>query len=65
MKQKVTLFPEPQRNRRLTSKEYEEELLCSKIWGHKPRTYLLDIPFYDKIPITPKVPYVNFDLNYH
>ncbi len=51
----------PQKNRRLTSKEFEEELLCSKIWGHRPRTFLLDKPFYDSVPWTPLV---NFDLGY-
>lgn len=62
---KVNIFYDTkQKNRRLTSREFEEELIASKIWGHRPRTYLLDIPFYDNVPITPVIPKLNFDLNY-
>lgn len=60
---KVLLFPdEKQRNRRMNSREYAEELIESKIWDHYPRNYILDKPFYKNM--TPE-PLVNFDLNYH
>ncbi len=45
----------------MTSKEFEEELLESKLWGHYPRHFILDRPFYKNIPITPIIPKVNFD----
>lgn len=48
----------------MTPKEFEEELQESKIWGHIPRTYIKDKPFYTNMLITPKVPFVNFDLGY-
>lgn len=48
----------------MTPKEYEQELQESKIWGHYPRDYILDPPFYKDMPITPKIPFVNFDLNF-
>lgn len=48
----------------MTAKEYEEELQESKIWGHFPRNYILDKPFYKNMPITPVIPRVNFDLGY-
>lgn len=41
--------------------EYEQELQESKIWGHYPRTHILDKPFYKDMLIEPLV---NFDLNY-
>lgn len=53
--------PEKPVNRRLNAKEMEEEIAISKIWGHIPRTHILDIPFYTNIPKPP--PYnVNFDI---
>lgn len=48
----------------MTSKEFAEELQESKIWGHRPRTYIKDMPFYDFLPITPIVPKVNFELGF-
>lgn len=48
----------------MTPKEFEEELKESKIWGHRPRLYIKDKPFYDFLPITPKIPFVNFDLGF-
>lgn len=48
-------------NRRLNSKEFAEELEDSAIWGHKPRTYIQDRPFYTHI--IPE-PLVNFQLNF-
>lgn len=53
-----------QQNRRLTPKERQEELQEAKIWDHYPRDYILDMPFYKNMPITPLVPRLNFDLNY-
>ncbi len=61
---KVYLFPEctPQKNRKLTSKEYAEECEDAKIWERFPRDYLLDKPFYPWVkPDYSKC--VNFDLN--
>lgn len=48
----------------MTPKEREEELQESKIWDHYPRDYILDFPHYKNMIITPKIPYVNFDLGY-
>lgn len=52
----------------MNSREFAEELEESRIWGHKPRTFILDRPFYDFLPIPPpippKIPKVNFDLCY-
>lgn len=53
---------EPQ-NRRMTSKEFAEELEEAKIWGRRPRCFIFDKPFYPECPEVPKYP-VNFDLNY-
>ncbi len=58
------MFGDPTPNRRLTPKEFEQELEDSKIWGHRPRTFLKDKPFYDFLPITPLVPRINFDLGF-
>lgn len=55
------------KNRRLTSKEFEEELWQAKAFHRPPRTMLLDPPFYPWIPITPlanQTPVVNFHLNF-
>lgn len=48
----------------MTAKEYEQEIEESKIWGHIPRQYILDKPFYTNLPITPVIPRLNFDLNF-
>ncbi len=48
----------------MTPKEFQEELEESRIWGHRPRQYIKDRPFYDFLPITPKIPKLNFDLNF-
>lgn len=61
---KVNLFGYTPQNRRMTPKELEEEISESKIWGHYVRQYILDRPHYKDMPITPKVPFVNFDLGY-
>lgn len=58
------MFGDKKPNRRLTPKEFEQELQDSKIWKHKPRTYLYDKPYYDFLPITPIIPSVNFDLGF-
>lgn len=50
------------KNRRMNSREFAEELEESKIWGHKPRTYIQDRPFYTDMNIEPLV---NFSLNFH
>lgn len=34
---KVNMFGDPTPNRRLTAAEFEQELLDSKIWKHRPR----------------------------
>lgn len=54
------------KNRRLNAKEFAEELEESRIWGHKPRTYIRDRPFYTDIIPEPLVnqPLVNFQLNF-
>lgn len=52
------------KNRRLTPNEFADELEIAKIFKRPPRNYLYDQPFYPYLPITPKVPRVNFDLNY-
>lgn len=46
----------------MNSKEFAEELEESKIWGHKPKTFIGDVPFYTNM--TPE-PLVNFSLNFH
>lgn len=61
---KVNMFGDKPPNRRLTPKEYEEEISESKIWKHRPRQFLYDIPFYDFLPPTPVIPRVNFELGY-
>ncbi len=58
---KAYLFEPPQKNRRLTPKEYEGELELAKIFKRPPRQMLLDPPFY---PWTVPEPLVNFKLNF-
>lgn len=65
MKCTVNLFGDPKPNRRLNKWEYEQELQDSIIWGHYPRTHIYDKPYYKDMYITPKIPRVNFDLNYN
>lgn len=48
----------------MTPKEREEEIQEAKIWDHYVRDYILDMPFYKNMPITPLVPRLNFELNY-
>lgn len=50
------------KNRRFTSKEFEQELQEAKIWHRRPRTYIFDKPDYDTNIIEP---IVNFSLNFN
>lgn len=54
----------PKKNRRLTPKEMQLELELCTVFKRRPRHFFYDKPFYDWLPPTPKVPKVNFDLNY-
>lgn len=49
------------KNRRFTPKEFEDELLVSRIWRRRPRTYIFDPPDYN-LPVIE--PLVNFALNF-
>lgn len=57
----VSLFPPQKKNRRRNAKEWEEELLMSRIWKRPPVPMIYDPPFY---PWVPPTPLVNFDLGY-
>lgn len=59
---KVKLFDSPKKNRRMTPKEYENELEDSKIWRRVPRTHIFDKPTYPWCPQDTAFT-VNFDLN--
>lgn len=59
---KELLFPTPPKNRRMTPKEYADEVADAIIWKRHPRTHILDKPFYPWVPEVPKYT-VNFDLN--
>ncbi len=52
------------KNRRLTPKEYEDELIVAKAFCRPPRNYIYDPPFYPWLPPAPIVPFVNFSLNF-
>ncbi len=39
---KVSLFPEPAQNRRMTAWEFEQELQEARIWGRRPRSFIFD-----------------------
>lgn len=58
------MFDVTQKNRRLTPPEMETELQLARWMKRPPRTHLLDTPFYPWLPPEPKVPIVNFRLNY-
>lgn len=64
----MSLFPEmiPQKNRRLTPAEMQEEKILADIFKRPVRHFLLDRPFYPYVKIDPNKPkyMVNFDLNY-
>lgn len=55
----MKLFDSPQKNRRLTPKELQEEKIDSAIWKREMKHFLLDVPYYG-IP----EPVVNFNLGY-
>lgn len=58
------MFGPPEvKNRRMTPKEYEDELQIAKIFGRVPRQFILDKPFYPYVPPVDKYT-VNFDLNF-
>lgn len=59
------MFPEKTKKLTpITGRDWEDELWLSK-WMHRPmRRFLEDMPTYPWVPITPKVPKVNFDLNF-
>lgn len=61
----VNLFPENKpKNRRMTPWEKQEEKEIAAIFKRPPRDFIFDFPTYPFFPITPKVPKINFDLNY-
>lgn len=49
------------KNRRFTPPEFEDELLVSRIFRRRPRTYIFDPPDYNLGIIEPLV---NFELNF-
>jgi len=60
------LFGDPpkRKNRRLTVNELETEIDIAK-WLKRPvRSFFDDPPFYPWLPPAPKIPSVNFDLNF-
>lgn len=63
------MFPEPYtkpKPRRMTPKEFEDELIQAKAFCRPPRQMWGDTPFYPWLPPTPlaNLPLVNFRLNY-
>lgn len=50
------------KNRRFTSKEFEQELEDAKIWRRRPRHYIFDKPDYNTGIFEPVV---NFSLNFN
>lgn len=63
---KVQLFvnEKNKKNRRFTEKEWQTELDICKWLKRPPRSYVNDSPFYPWLPPVPKIPKVNFDLNF-
>ncbi len=54
-----------QKNRRFNAREFEQELMDSKIWKRRPRQYIFDKPDYNIPIIEPIVNFnVNFEINY-
>lgn len=61
---KVNLFePYEKPNRRMTAKEFADELVDAAIWKRRPRTHIFDKPIYPYV-YTDETQCVNFDLNY-
>lgn len=58
--------PVKPKNRRLTPKELEEDLILAKIFKRPLRTFINDTPTYPYLPVTPLAnqPHVNFKLNF-
>lgn len=53
------------KNRRFTSKEFEQELEDARCWKRRPRLYIKDMPDYNLNTIEPLVNFnVNFSLNF-
>lgn len=48
----------------MTPKEKEEEKLVASIFLRPQRDFIFDMPYYPIFPPTPKIPKINFDLNY-
>ncbi len=63
---KCYIFEPPQKNRRLTPQEFEDDLYIAKWLKRPPRNYLLDKPFYPWLVPEPLAnqPIVNFKLNF-
>ncbi len=62
IKLKTNIFGESTvKNRRLTPKEFEDDLITAKIFHRPPRNFLFDEPFYPFFPPTPRA---NFDLKF-
>lgn len=59
---KQLLFEKPPVNRRMTAKEFADELEDAKIWHRHPRTHIFDKPCYPWVQENPRY-MVNFDLN--
>lgn len=62
------MFGQPYKlNRRMTPKEFEQELIDAKIWKRRVRHYINDKPDYNLPVIEPLVnfvPRVNFQINF-
>lgn len=60
------MFGQPYyKNRRFTSKEFEQELEDARCWKRRPRRFIFDMPDYDLRVIEPIVNFdVNFQLNF-
>lgn len=63
-KVKAYLFPPERKNRLMNSWEQQEEREIAKIFCRPQRKYIFDNPTYTFFPPAPKVPKINFDLNY-
>lgn len=60
------MFGQPyKKNRRFTSKEFEQELDDARHWKRRPRQFIFDMPDYNLGIIEPLVNFdVNFSLNF-
>lgn len=48
----------------MTPKEFEDELLVSRIFRRRPRTYINDKPDYELYKLQIFEPLVNFEINF-